>query len=121
MHARLSTVRQLTQPAVQDVVIDTMISGHRGDRHAGDSAGGHQLSLELGAVGAAAAASLGVLVVGVWCPRSFTRTRCFYIRDVIARLDGRTPTVWRGAHVSVLTLVARANRPDAGSAVSQGT
>ena len=46
-------------------MIDAVVSGHGGDRHAGDSAGSHQLSLELGAVGAAAAASLGVLVVGV--------------------------------------------------------
>ena len=65
MHARLSTVRQLTQPAVQDVVIDAVVSGHGGDRHAGDAAGGHQLGLELGAVGAAAAASRSELLVGV--------------------------------------------------------
>jgi hypothetical protein len=34
-------VNKLTQQAVQDVVIDTVVSGHGGDRHAGDSAGGH--------------------------------------------------------------------------------
>jgi len=65
MNASLATVRQLTQPAVQDVVIDAVVSGHGRDRHTGDSAGGHQLGLELGAVGAAAAASLGELVVDV--------------------------------------------------------
>ena len=65
MHARLATVRQLTQPAVQDVVIDAVVSGHGGDRHAVDAAGGHQLGLEFGAISATAAASLGELVVGV--------------------------------------------------------
>ena len=65
MNAGRATVRQLTQPAVQDVVIDAVVSGHGGDRHAGDAAGCHQLGLEFWAVGATAAASLGVLVVGV--------------------------------------------------------
>ena len=35
------------------------------DRHAGNAASGNQLGFELGAVGAAASAGLGVLVVGV--------------------------------------------------------
>ena len=65
MHARVATVRQLTQPAVQDVVIDAVISGHGGDRHAGDAAGSHQLGLEFRAVSATATACLGELVVGV--------------------------------------------------------
>jgi hypothetical protein len=64
MHARLTTVRQLTQPAVQNVVIDAVVSGNGGDRHAGDAAGGNQLGLEFGAVSATATANLGELVVG---------------------------------------------------------
>jgi hypothetical protein len=50
---------------VQDVVVDAMVSRHRGDRHAGNAASGNQLDFELGAVGAAATAGLGELVVGV--------------------------------------------------------
>ena len=65
MNASLATVRQLTQPAVQDVVIDAVVSGHGRDRHTGDSAGGHQLGLEFGAISATAAGSLDELVVGV--------------------------------------------------------
>ncbi len=61
----IGSASTLTQPAVQDVVIDAVVSGHGGDRHAGDAAGGKELGLEFGAVGATAAASLGELVVGV--------------------------------------------------------
>jgi hypothetical protein len=60
-----SGIGQFTQPAVQDVVIDAMVSGHRGDRHAGNATRGDQLGFELGAVGAAATAGLGGVVVGV--------------------------------------------------------
>ena len=44
-----SRIGQFTQPAVQDVVIDAMVSSHRGDRHAGNAASGNQLGFELGA------------------------------------------------------------------------
>jgi hypothetical protein len=40
-------------------------SDNRGDRHAGNAASGNQLSFELEAVGAAATAGLGEMVVGV--------------------------------------------------------
>ena len=60
-----SRVGQLTQPTVQDVVIDAVVSSHGGDRHAGNAASCNQLGFELGAVGAAATAGLGEVVVGV--------------------------------------------------------
>jgi hypothetical protein len=46
-------------------VIDAVVSGNGGDRNAGNAAGGHQLGLELRAVGATAAASRSELLVGV--------------------------------------------------------
>ena len=66
-----SRVGQFTQPAVQDVVVDAMVSSDRGDRHAGNAASGNQLGFELGAVGAAATAGLGELVVGVHVSTSY--------------------------------------------------
>jgi hypothetical protein len=63
--AKCSGIGQFTQPAVQDVVIDAMVSRHRGDRHAWNAASGNQLGFELGAVSAATTAGLGEMVVGV--------------------------------------------------------
>ena len=67
---------QLAQPAVQDVLIDAVVSSHRCDRHAGDMAGGNQLGFELWAIGATATAGLGELVAGVHVSTIFVWTRC---------------------------------------------
>ena len=93
MHARLATVRQLTQPAVQDVVIDAVVSGHGGDRHAVDAAGGHQLGLEFGAISATAAASLGELVVGVHV------STIFYVDTMLLDWRRHCQMGWPGAYV----------------------
>ena len=60
-----SRIRQFTQPAEQNVVIDAMVSSHRGDRHAWNAASGNQLGFELGALGATTTAGLWEMVVGV--------------------------------------------------------
>ncbi len=60
-----SRIGQFTQPAVKDVVIDAMVSSHRGDRHARNAASGNKLGFELGAVGATTTSGRGELVVWV--------------------------------------------------------
>jgi hypothetical protein len=86
-------IGQFTQPAVQDVEIDAMVSSHRGDRHAGNAASGNQLGFELGAVGAAATAGLGELVVGVHVPTIYE------VDTMILDLGYRCQMGWPDAYV----------------------
>lgn len=70
-----SGVGQFRQPAVQDVVVDAMVSSDRGDRHAGNAASSDQLGYELEAVGTTATAGLGGWFLVYMCPLSVTWTR----------------------------------------------
>ena len=78
---------------MQDVVIDAGVSGQGGDRYAGNSAGGHQLGLKFGAVGATAAASLGELVVGVHV------STIFYVDTMLLDWRRHCQMGWPGAYV----------------------
>ncbi len=88
-----SGVGQFTQPTVQDVVVDAMVSRHRGDRHAGNAASGNQLGFELGAVGAAATAGLGELVVGVRV------STIYYVDTMLLDLGYRCQMGWPDAYL----------------------
>lgn len=89
-----SRIGQFTQPAVPDVVIDSIVSSHRGDRHAGNAASGNQLGFQLGAVGAAATAGLGELVVGVHV------STIYYVDTMLFDLGYRCQMGWLDAYRS---------------------
>ena len=90
-----SRVGQFTQPKVQDVVVDAMVSSHRGDRHAGNAASGNQLGFELGAVVAAATVGLGELVAGVHV------STIYYVDTMLLDQGCRCQMGWPDAYVQV--------------------